>query len=186
MPTHSSRTQPSPRSDRGEIEIPDVVIRCARTSDAALIAPLFDAYRQFYGAPSDVSAARHFLLERLARSESVVFLATAAAGSATADGVRGESVGFAQLYPSFSSVALRPIIVLNDLYVSPSWRGAKVARRLVQEVVAYAVRLHAARVELSTAHTNSVARRLYASMNFVPDAEFTHLSLALPITSAPS
>jgi hypothetical protein len=38
-----------------------------------LVAPLFDAYRQFYGKPSDLEDARQFLFERLQRGESVVF-----------------------------------------------------------------------------------------------------------------
>lgn len=32
-----------------------------------LVAPLFDAYRQFYGQPPDLDGARRFLAERLGR-----------------------------------------------------------------------------------------------------------------------
>jgi ribosomal protein S18 acetylase RimI-like enzyme len=185
MPSHSSRRRRSPVTTpvlEGS-SAPEVSIRCARTSDAASIAPLFDAYRQFYGAESDVSAARHFLLERLARNESVVFMASVPADSSAAarELVGAELVGFAQLYPSFSSVAMRPVIVLNDLFVAPGWRRAHVARRLLREVMGYATRVQAVRVELSTQHTNTAARELYASLGFTADAEFGHLSLALPV-----
>ncbi|MDP9281971.1 MAG: GNAT family N-acetyltransferase, partial [Chloroflexota bacterium] len=40
-------------------------IRRATTTDLDAAAPLFDAYRQFYGQRSDVAAARAFLEERL-------------------------------------------------------------------------------------------------------------------------
>jgi len=47
----------------------------ASARHAALAAPLFDAYRQFYRQPSDTRAARMFLSQRLKRKESVLFLA---------------------------------------------------------------------------------------------------------------
>lgn len=57
----------------------------------AQLAPLFDAYRQFYGQPADQGVAERFLAERLERQDSVILLAC-----------RGpEAVGFSQLYPSF-------------------------------------------------------------------------------------
>ncbi len=39
------------------------------------IAPLFDAYRQFQGAPADLAAARAFLPERFGHGDSVLFVA---------------------------------------------------------------------------------------------------------------
>ena len=69
---------------------------------------MFDAYRQFYGQRPDLPGAAAFLTERLTRGEAVVFLA-----------LDGESaLGFVQLYPSFSSVRMRPIWIPNDLFVA--------------------------------------------------------------------
>lgn len=45
-------------------------------SDIDLVAPLFDAYRQFYGLMSDLALSRTFVAERLERNESVIFVAT--------------------------------------------------------------------------------------------------------------
>lgn len=74
---------------------------------AGLIAPLFDAYRQFYGQTPDLEGARQFLFERLQGGESVIFAV-----------MEGENaLGFTQLYPSFSSVSMKPIWILNDLFV---------------------------------------------------------------------
>lgn len=71
-------------------------IRAALAADAALVAPLFDAYRQFHGQAADPALALRFLEQRLAARDSSVFVAL---------GAGGEALGFAQLYPSFSSVA---------------------------------------------------------------------------------
>lgn len=152
---------------------PAPIIRPATAVDAPRVAPLFDAYRQFYGRPSDPGAARAFLEERLARGESVVLVAfrTPEPGAPAA--------GFAQLYPSFSSIALGRIVVLNDLFVAPEHRGAGVARALVQAAARAAREAGAVRLDLSTQHGNAPARRLYESLGFVADREFVHLSLAL-------
>ena len=50
-----------------------IVRATARELDFAV--PLFDAYRQFYGQPSDPAGARAFLGERLHLGDSMVFLA---------------------------------------------------------------------------------------------------------------
>ena len=87
-------------------------IHRAQAKDVDLIAPLFDSYRQFYQAPSDIEASRQFILERLINEESVIFLA-----------IQGEhALGFLQLYPLFASVALQSLWLLNDLFVHPSAR----------------------------------------------------------------
>jgi hypothetical protein len=39
------------------------------------IAPLFDAYRGFYGQSSNLPQSRDFIAERIARDESVIFYA---------------------------------------------------------------------------------------------------------------
>src|SRR5712692_10170775 len=91
----------------------DVAVRQATIFDLDLLAPLFDAYRQFYRKPSDLGLARRFLLERFQHNQSVVFLAVRQDGSA---------VGFTQLFPSFSSASAARTFILNDLFVQPEAR----------------------------------------------------------------
>lgn len=153
------------------------VIERARVCDTECIAPLFDAYRQFYGSAPDLSGAHAFIAERLERGESVVLFARALTSRASG---RTDIVGFTQLYPSFSSVSMSSIIVLNDLFVRSQWRRSGVARALIEEAVRYAERVGAIRLHLSTQTTNAPALHLYHSLNFVPDLEFTNMSLALP------
>lgn len=170
-------------------------VRRATAGDVDRAAPLFDAYRQFYGAPPDLAAARRFLAARLASNESVVLLAVAeapyrkAAPSGPDDAHCGEAedvVGLAQLYRSFSSVALGETVILNDLFVVPARRARGVAGRLVDAAAFHASRVGAVRLELATQCTNHAALRLYRNKGFVADTEFTHLSLAIDPTDAAS
>ena len=52
-----------------------LTIRQAVLADLEALAPLFDGYRQFYGQPSDISAAHAFLRARFEHGESFVFIA---------------------------------------------------------------------------------------------------------------
>ena len=143
--------------------------RRAGVTDLDVVAPLFDAYRQFYGQPSDMAAARDFLGERLRREESVIFVAVADDG--------GEVLGFTQLYPSFSSVSVRRLWILNDLFVSPSGRGKGVGRRLLERAREWAIETDAKGLTLATAVNNAAARALYESCGWQRDEEFEHYTL---------
>jgi ribosomal protein S18 acetylase RimI-like enzyme len=147
-----------------------ITIRQAQPADTAAVAPLFDAYRQFYGKPSDPALAAHFIGERLANGESVVFLAQDS---------DGQGVGFVQLYPSFSSVSAARIYVLNDLFIAPQARRSAVARRLMDAAAAYAREHGAVRLSLSTGITNLAAQGLYESAGWVRDEQYYHYSLSL-------
>jgi ribosomal protein S18 acetylase RimI-like enzyme len=145
-------------------------VRMAAPADLDDLTPLFDAYRVFYGLPADASASRAYLGERMCAAESTVLVAVAASGAL---------VGFTQLYPSFCSLELAPIVVLYDLYVQPEARGTGVARTLLEAARQVALEAGAARLELSTAHTNVAAQRLYESLGWQPDSEFLHYELPL-------
>ena len=130
-------------------------------------APLFDAYRRFYGQPSDPEGARGFLSERMAREESVLFLAL--------DESRG--LGFAQLYPSFSSVSMKRLWILNDLFVTPEARGRGVGAALLTEAARLAARTLAKGLVLETATDNLPAQRLYEKRGWKHDHAFHHYYL---------
>jgi hypothetical protein len=147
---------------------PKITIRRATTSDADRIAPLFDAYRVFYEQSSELPAARRFLLDRLERGESVVFVAER----------EGVAVGFVQLYASFTSVSLGPIYVLNDLYVIPGSRRGGVGALLLGAAGAFGRAQGAHYLELSTAVDNP-AQLLYEASGWLPDREFLHYELPL-------
>jgi ribosomal protein S18 acetylase RimI-like enzyme len=121
------------------------------------IVSLFDGYRQFYGQASDPAAARAFLHERFERRESVIFLAKSA---------DSHGIGFVQLYPSFSSVALRRLWILNDLFVTPEARRRGVAKALMTCAEAFSRDTGAKGLMLDTAVENLAAQSLYESLGW--------------------
>lgn len=147
------------------------MIRRALAQDLDALAGLFDAYRRFYEQPADLGLAHRFMADRLARADSVVYVAT----DDGADGL----LGFTQLYPSWCSVAAGPIMVLYDLFVAPAARGQGLASALMQAAEDHARAAGCVRVDLSTAHTNHAAQALYESRGWQLDRSFRWYSLAL-------
>lgn len=145
-------------------------IHKAGADDAVLVAPLFDAYRQFYGKRADPELAFRFVRDRLVKGESVIFIAT---------NDLGRAIGFTQLYPSFSSVSAGRIFVLNDLFVSPEGRRTGVARALLQAAADFGKAEGALRLTLSTGRDNLAAQALYQNNGWVRDSAYYEYSLAL-------
>lgn len=145
----------------------------ADPDQAELVAPLFDAYRQFYGHQSDPDGARNFLRERLENNESVIFLALIERDGAPTP------VGFAQLYPIFTSTGMRPKWLFNDLFVVPEARRLGVGRVLLLHARDYAAQTGAASLTLQTAVTNAAAQALYESLGWARDTEFYTYNLPL-------
>ena len=138
--------------------------------DVRAVAALFDAYRVFYGQPSDIERARAFIADRLAAGESVIFHAR------TDD---AQVIGFTQLYPFFTSVHTRRLWVLNDLYVSAQARGRGVGRLLLDQARDFARETGARGILLETDVTNSGAQRLYESLGYEKQDSTFHYLLAL-------
>lgn len=132
-------------------------------------AKLFDAYRQFYGRPSDMAACRAYLRERLAHGDSRVDLACR----------EGRFEGFMQLYPSFGSLSLRRTWILYDLFVTPEARGKGVATRLLGQARQLGLDTGAHDLTLSTAITNLKAQSLYERMGWKRDQEFHYYNLTI-------
>ena len=149
----------------------NITIRQAVLSDLEALVPLFDGYRQFYGRASDLSTAREFLLARFNHGESVLFIAHEG----------NTPVGFTQLYPSFSSVSLARVFVLNDLFVDEQARRKGVASKLMSAATDFAKSLGAVRVSLSTATSNETAQALYQSAGWKRDEQFFVYHFAIPV-----
>ena len=134
----------------------------AQLEHTDLIAPLFDAYRQFYKADSDLEASREFIHQRLLNNESIIFL-----------GLEDDkAIGFAQLYPLFASVALQSLWLLNDLYVHPSARKQGTGEALINEAEDFARETNSRGLFLRTATDNIPAQRLYERCGWVRDEKF--------------
>ncbi|MEF2277473.1 GNAT family N-acetyltransferase [Deinococcus sp. YIM 134068] len=132
------------------------------------LLPLFDSYRRFYVQEDDREGARVFLSERLEREESVIFLAL--------DG--STPVGFTQLYPSFTSLGMRRIWILNDLFVAPESRKRGVGQALLERARQHGRETDAAWLTLTTALDNSTAQSLYEAQGWRRDETFYTYTLS--------
>jgi ribosomal protein S18 acetylase RimI-like enzyme len=141
----------------------------ARTRDLGDALPLFGAYRRFYHRSTDPAAARRYLSARLARGEAILLVAYEGR----------EPMGFTVLYTTFSSLAMRPLWILNDLYVRPPARRRHIATRLLDRAAAEARAAGAVGMILDTARTNRRAQRLYAACGWTRDEKFLHYELTL-------
>lgn len=137
----------------------------ATTDDLENLSVMFDQYRQFYDQESDIASAKAFLLERISRNESVLFVAREEGGARTL-------LGFTQLYPSFSSVRLKRLWVLNDLFVATAARRKGVAEALLTQAVDFARESGARGLTLKTALENIPAQYLYEKMGWRRDTKF--------------
>ena len=145
-------------------------LRRAMPADLDRLVPLFDAYRQFYGQPSDLSHARQFLEDRFEGNESVVLIV---------EDHDGAAIGFVQLYPTFSSILAARMYLLSDLFVVPAARRRGVGTLLLNAAVETARTAGAVRLELATAITNTPAQKLYEAVGWKRDNEFYVYGLPL-------
>jgi len=135
----------------------------ADASHIDLIAPLFDAYRGFYGQPSNLLQSRDFIAERIARDESVIFFVQDEAG---------EALGFVQLFPTFSSIDAHRTWLLGDLFTTPNARGRGVGTLLMNTARSFVVLSGGKGMTLETATDNFSAQRLYESLGYVRDTGY--------------
>ena len=134
------------------------------------ISRLFNLYRIFYKEEDDPEGTHQFIKERLQNGDSTIFV------SINDD----ESLnGFVQLYPSFCSVSMIPILILYDLFVDPEMRASGIGRDLMNKARDYARENGFKRLELSTAKDNIIGQSLYESLGYEADNEFFHYSLEI-------
>ena len=134
------------------------------------LAELFNSYRVFYEQDSNVDLARNFIKSRMENKESTIFV------SQNSD---EELIGFVQLYSSFCSVYVCPILILYDLFVKTQARGNGHGRALMDKATEFAKSEGYDRLELSTATDNFIGQSLYESLGYERDNDFYHYSLEI-------
>lgn len=147
-----------------------MTITQASIKDLESISNLFDSYRVFYGQRSDIIGAREFISQRISNKESIIFLAT---------DLRGLALGFAQIFPTFSSVSLKRVYILNDLYVDNAYRRQGVAKNILNGVSTFCKSIGVARLQLCTACDNTEAKSLYESEGWQLNETFDYYTLPL-------
>lgn len=139
-----------------------MIVKRATQEDIHQLATLFDEYRQFYGASSNIKQSYQFLKHRYDNKDSVIFIHVK-------DDV---FTGFVLLYLAFSSVACETYYVLDDVYVTPFYRQQGSAKQLIDTAILFARHENALRISLETQRNNLESHRLYEQMGFIRDDEF--------------
>ena len=139
-----------------------MIVRKATFEDLHPLAILFDEYRQFYGASTNLKISHQFLQQRFENQQSVIFIH-----------VKDEKItGFVLLYLGFSSVACSKYYLLDDVYVTPIYRRQGVAKQLIDTAILFARHEDAIHISLETQKNNYQSHQLYEQMGFVKDNEF--------------
>jgi GNAT superfamily N-acetyltransferase len=142
-------------------------IRQAVIDDVPALAPLFDAYRVFYGKDTDIEGAARFLKDRLSNRESQIYVAIAD---------NHTMVGFTQLYPLFSSTRMKKLWLLNDLYVDARFRGLGISKLLIDAAKELCMSTNSCGLILETAKSNLIGNHLYPSTGFSLDRDHHYYS----------
>lgn len=146
-----------------------MILNKATIKDLDLITPLFDLYRQFYKQSSDPDSAKEFLCSRIENNESVIFWAL------DEDNISG--MGFVQLYPIFSSVGMKRLWLLNDLFVHTDYRKMGVGEALMEKARELATETKAKGIILETEKTNAQAQNLYDKLGYKRDKDHYYFYL---------
>ncbi len=132
-----------------------VLVERVRKQSISKLLPLFDAYRVFYGQDSNMSKAEYFLEYNIEQNLIVSLLATSIDS--------GDPIGFCQLFPSFSSVNMCKIYILNDLFVTSAYRRKGVGSFLIDSAILFSKQNGVNRLKLETANDNEIGQRFYES-----------------------
>ncbi len=127
------------------------------------LAPLFNGYRVFYKQDSDIEGVKPFIKTRLTAQDTIIYIAY----------VDNTPAGFTHLFHSFSSVAMQPIFILNDLYVDVNYRKKGIGVALMNQAKAQCKILNYKGIGLQTATTNP-AQHLYESLGWKIDSDLQY------------
>ena len=137
----------------------------ASTRELDQAVKLFNDYRVFYDQEPDIQGASKFINERIKNGESVIYLAM---------DDNDEAMGFVQMYPSFTSVGMNNMWILNDLYVDIIHRKKKVAEALIEKCKELVRESGASGMVLETQNENSPAQNLYFKTGWVKDENHSY------------
>jgi GNAT superfamily N-acetyltransferase len=130
-----------------------MVVRPAEREDRPQLLELIKGYFAFYRTPYPAESTMEALLDLLAQDPERGVQLVADAG--------GRLQGFASLYACFDTLVADRILVMNDLFVAPSFRNGGVGAALFDASLAYATAHGYARLDWVTATDNHDAQRFY-------------------------
>ncbi|MGF1472676.1 MAG: GNAT family N-acetyltransferase [Rubrobacteraceae bacterium] len=140
--------------------MPEVAIRPAVRDDVPLILRFIKELAEYVRLAHEVTATEEILGDSLFGEQRVA--------EALLGYVGEEPAGFALFFHTFSTFLGRPGIYLEDLYVSPGFRGAGVGRALLVHLARLSKDRGCGRLEWGVRDWNEPAIRFYKSLGADP------------------
>lgn len=146
-----------------------VTIRQARPEDATAIYDMIYELAVYEKAPQEVVTTPDEIRETLfgAGSKTEALIAES----------EGHVVGYAVFFTSYSTWLGRNGIYMEDLYVSPDYRGQGAGIALLKNIARCAVQRQCGRLEWSVLDWNQPAIDFYLSIGALPQSEWVRYRL---------
>ncbi|AXU95215.1 MAG TPA: N-acetyltransferase [Erwinia persicina] len=141
-----------------------IVIRRAEHQDAKLILAMIAELAEYEKALHEVVASQQDIEHSLFAPESHT--------EALMCEVDGEPAGYAVFFTSYSTWLGKNGIYLEDLYISPRFRGQKAGKMLLRHIAQLAVSRGCGRLEWSVLDWNQPAIDFYKSIGAAPQDEW--------------
>ena len=138
----------------------NIVIRRAERQDAKLILAMIAELAEYEKALHEVVASQQDIENSLFADNST--------SEALICEVDGEAAGYAVFFTSYSTWLGKNGIYLEDLYVSPRFRGQKAGKQLLRHIARLAVARGCGRLEWSVLDWNQPAIDFYKSIGAGP------------------
>lgn len=140
------------------------LIRRAERADARLILDMIAELAEYEKALHEVIASQQDIEETLFASDSK--------SEAVICEINGEPAGYAVFFTSYSTWLGKSGIYLEDLYISPRFRGQKAGKTLLRHIACLAVERQCGRLEWSVLDWNQPAIDFYKSIGAAPQDEW--------------
>ncbi|MBN2892178.1 MAG: GNAT family N-acetyltransferase [Bacteroidales bacterium] len=146
-----------------------MIIRQANIRDVGKLSSLTNDFRKFYNSNEKPdSEIQNYLEQRIRNNDSIIFIVE----------IDKIFVAYAQLFPSYSTIGLFPVYILNDLFVLKDFRYQGIAEKLLDKVISFALETERKQIWLLTENENLKAQNLYLKKGFIK-TKFQHYAYKL-------
>ena len=142
----------------------EIKIREATIEDSSLILNFVKELAKFERAAFEVSAAAEDIQRSIFGVDSSVH--------ALICSINNKPIGFAVYYYNYSTWLGKNGLFLEDIYITPKYRGKGAGKKLLKHLVKIAVSKGCGRFELSVLDWNKPAMKFYESIGAKPLTEW--------------
>lgn len=147
-----------------------MIIRQATPNDAQAIYDMIYELAVYEKAPEEVVTTPDEIRDSLFAADSKT--------EALICEVEGQVVGYAVFFTSYSTWLGRNGIYMEDLYISPDYRGNGAGKALLKTIARYAVERECGRLEWSVLDWNQPAIDFYLSIGAAAQSEWVRYRLS--------